>query len=102
MRAAKTEEEIVVVRVGKSGVTEGLLFELDNVLRARGLVKVKFLKRGLVKVKLLKNFRDAYGVESGNKDEVAAELAKALGAEVVETRGYTIVLRRRTARGGVK
>ncbi len=92
MRAAKTEEEIVVVRVGKSGVTEGLLFELDNVLRARGLVKVK----------LLKNFRDAYGVESGNKDEVAAELAKALGAEVVETRGYTIVLRRRTARGGVK
>jgi RNA-binding protein len=92
MRAAKTEEEIVVVRVGKSGITEGLLSELDNVLRARGLVKVK----------LLKNFRDAYGVESGNKDEVAEELAKALGAEVVEVRGYTIVLRRRRARGGAK
>jgi RNA-binding protein len=92
MHAAKTEEEIVVVRVGKSGITEGLLSELDNVLRARGLVKVK----------LLKNFRDAYGVESGNKDEVAEELAKALGAEVVEVRGYTIVLRRRRARGGAK
>jgi RNA-binding protein len=92
MRAAKTEEEIVVVRVGKSGITEGLLSELDNVLRARGLVKVK----------LLKNFRDAYGVESGNKDEVAEKLAKALGAEVVEVRGYTIVLRRRRARGGAK
>jgi RNA-binding protein len=92
MRAAKTEEEIVVVRVGKSGVTEGLLSELDKVLRARGLVKVK----------LLKNFRDAYGVESRNKDEVAAELAEALGAEVVEVRGYTIVLRRRRARGGAK
>ena len=92
MRAAKTEEEIVVVRVGKSGITEGLLSELDNVLRARGLVKVK----------LLKNFRDAYGVESGNKDKVAEELAKALGAEVVEVRGYTIVLRRRRARGGAK
>jgi RNA-binding protein len=92
MRAAKTEKEIVVVRVGKSGITEGLLSELDNVLRARGLVKVK----------LLKNFRDAYGVESGNKDEVAEKLAKALGAEVVEVRGYTIVLRRRRARGGAK
>jgi len=92
MRAAKTEEEIVVVRVGKSGITEGLLSELDNVLRARGLVKVK----------LLKNFRDAYGVESENKDEVAEKLAKALGAEVVEVRGYTIVLRRRRARGGAK
>jgi len=92
MRAAKTEEEIVVVRVGKSGVTEGLLSELDKVLRARGLVQVK----------LLKNFRDAYGVESRNKDEVAAELAEALGAEVVEVRGYTIVLRRRRARGGAK
>jgi RNA-binding protein len=92
MRSAEAGEEIVVVRVGKKGITEGLLAELDNVLRARGVVKVK----------LLRNFREAYGVESGNKREVAAELAKALGAEVVEVRGYTIVLRRRRARGGAK
>jgi RNA-binding protein len=92
MRSAEAGEEIVVVRVGKKGITEGLLAELDNILRARGVVKVK----------LLRNFREAYGVESGNKREVAAELAEALGAEVVEVRGYTIVLRRRRARGGAK
>lgn len=92
MPATKTDEEVVVVRVGKKGITESLLSELDNILRARGLVKVK----------LLKNFRDAYGVESKNKEEVAAKLAKALGAEVVEVRGYSIIIRRRKARGGAR
>jgi len=92
MRTAETEEEIVVVRVGKRGITEGLLAELDNVLSARGVVKVK----------LLRNFREAYGVGSKSKHEVAAELAESLGAEVVEVRGYTIVLRRRKARGGAR
>ncbi len=92
MRVAGTEEETVVVRVGKRGITEGLLSELDNVLRARGIVKVK----------LLRNFREAYGVGSKSKYEIAAELAKTLGAEVVEVRGYTIVLRRRRIGGGTK
>lgn len=81
----KAEDEIVTVRVGKKGLTEGLLSELDNVLRARGIVKVK----------LLKNFREAFGIERDSKSAIAAKLAEALGAEVVDVRGYTIILRRR-------
>ncbi|MEM1509450.1 MAG: YhbY family RNA-binding protein [Thermofilaceae archaeon] len=77
-------EEIVTVRVGKKGITNELLKELDNVLRARGLVKVQFLK----------NFRDAYGINRENKAEIAADLAQALGAKVAESRGYTILLKK--------
>jgi len=81
--------ELVVVRVGKKGVTEGLLRELDNVLRARGVVKVK----------LLRNFREAYGIDSRTKRSFAEDLARRLGARLVEVRGYTIVLRRGGGRG---
>ncbi|MCD6357354.1 MAG: RNA-binding protein [Thermoprotei archaeon] len=81
--------ELVVVRVGKKGVTEGLLRELDNVLRARGMVKVK----------LLRNFREAYGIDSRTKRKFAEDLARRLGAKLVEVRGYTLVLRRGGGRG---
>lgn len=77
-------DEVVTVRVGKKGITSELLKELDNVLRARGLVKVQ----------LLKNFRDAYGVNRDNKADVVADLAQALGAQVAELRGYTILLKK--------
>lgn len=82
-------EEIVTVKVGKKGITDALLKEIGNVLRARSLVKVQ----------LLKNFRDAYGVNRENKAAIAAELAQALGAQVVQVRGYTILLKRVKKRG---
>ncbi len=77
-------EEIVTVRIGKKGITDALLKEIDNVLRVRSLVKVQ----------LLKNFRDAHGVNRENKAAIAAELAQALRAQVVQVRGYTILLQR--------
>ena len=79
-----SEEEVVTVRVGKKGLTEQLIYELDNVLNARGVVKVK----------LLKNFRDCFSVDKEAKKALAAELAKALNAEIVDIRGYTITLKR--------
>jgi len=82
---SRKAEEVVVVRVGKKGLTEGVLSEIDNVLRARGVVKVK----------LLRNFREAYGVDRLARRQVAEELARRLGAEVVDVRGYVITLRRR-------
>ena len=74
----------MVVRIGKKGITDALLRELDNVLRARNIVKVK----------LLKNYREAYGA---GRSEVARELADKLGARVVEVRGFTILLERKGA-----
>ena len=82
----------MVVRIGKKGITDGLLRELDTILRLRGAVKVK----------LLKNFREAYGIDRDARKLVAEELSKTLGAEVVDIRGYVITLRRgklRTSHG---
>ncbi|MFB6156882.1 MAG: YhbY family RNA-binding protein [Haloferacaceae archaeon] len=66
------------VRVGKRGV-EAVVDEVDDQLRDRDLVKVKFLRaaRGGTTV-----------------DELAADLAGQAGADVFETRGNTAVIRR--------
>jgi RNA-binding protein len=66
----------VTVWVGKSGI-DAVTDELADQLRDRTLVKVKFL-------------RSARG--SRDVEELAAELAAAVDAEVIETRGNTAVL----------
>jgi RNA-binding protein len=65
----------VTVWVGKSGV-EAVVDELSDQLDDRKLVKAKFL-------------RAARGGTS--TDELAEELAEAVGADLVETRGNTAV-----------
>ncbi len=65
----------VTVWVGKSGI-EAVVDELADQLDDRKLVKAKFL-------------RAARGGSS--TDELAAELAEAVGADLVETRGNTAV-----------
>ena len=65
----------VTVWVGKSGI-EAVVDELSDQLDDRKLVKAKFL-------------RAARGGTS--TDELAAELAEAVGADLIETRGNTAV-----------
>ncbi|ESP89186.1 YhbY family RNA-binding protein [Candidatus Halobonum tyrrellensis] len=65
----------VTLRVGKNGV-ESVADELERQLGNRDLVKVKFL-------------RSARG--AGEVEELAADLADRVGADVVETRGNTAV-----------
>ena len=66
----------VTVWVGKHGI-ESVTDELTDQLQERRLVKVKFL-------------RAARG--SDDTDTLAAELADAVGADLVETRGNMAVL----------
>lgn len=66
------------LRVGKRGV-EAVVEEADDQLTDRDLLKVKFLRAA----------RAGDDVEG-----LAAELADAVGAEVVETRGNTAVIHR--------
>mgnify|MGYP000126032702 FL=1 len=66
----------VTVWVGKHGI-ESVTDELADQLQERRLVKVKFL-------------RAARG--SDDTDTLAAELADAVGADLIETRGNTAVL----------
>ena len=68
----------VTVWVGKGGVG-AVVDELDDQLRERDLVKVKFL-------------RAARG--GTDTEELAADLAGRVGAEVVDVRGHTGVLHR--------
>lgn len=63
------------VHVGKNGITEGLVEELRKQLKERKVVKVKVLP----------------GAESG-KREIAEELAKKTGSELIEVRGNTVLL----------
>lgn len=74
-----------MVNIGKKGLTEGVLREIENVLRARGVVTVK----------LLRSFRESTGL---SREEVAEILARALSAEVVGVRGFVIALRKERER----
>lgn len=75
------DEEVVTVNIGKKGITDSLLSELDNVLRARGVVKVK----------LLRSYRESSDL---TREEVAKLLSEKLNAEVAGVRGFVIALRR--------
>ncbi|MCK5252256.1 MAG: YhbY family RNA-binding protein [Thermoplasmata archaeon] len=72
------------VNVGKGGLTEGVLDELDVQLKRQHLVKVKIQ-------------RSAVGGDREGKDMQAIELADRLGAELVERRGHTVLLYRKKA-----
>jgi len=74
-------KDIPVVNIGKKGLDEAVLEEIKNVLKARGIVKVK----------LLKNFRETYGL---SPEEAAVVLSQRLSAEIVGVRGFVIVLKK--------
>jgi len=65
--------------VGKGGLGEGVVAEIRRQLEAHGLVKLRLL-------------------EAARQDEdrhaMAERLAQACGAELVEVRGFTVVLYR--------
>jgi RNA-binding protein len=75
---ARAHDLDVTLRVGKAGV-DAVVDELDDQLSNRDLVKVKFL-------------RAARG--GTTTDELAADLADRVSADLVETRGHTAVFHR--------
>lgn len=75
---ARAHDLDVTVWVGKAG-TDQVVDELSDQLQDRDLVKVKFLRAA----------RGNDGVE-----DLAADLADRVGADVVDTRGHTTVLHR--------
>jgi len=63
------------VHVGKEGLTDGIVEELKAQIKRKKLVKVRVLPAADM-----------------DKDEVAEELAERSGAQVVETRGFTVLM----------
>ncbi len=63
------------VRIGRSGLTGAVVDEVRAQLKKKELVKIKILGAGRIEVKA-----------------IASELAERCSAELVDTRGNTVVL----------
>lgn len=68
----------VILQVGKSGVIDTLVKQVDDALTARELIKIKVLENAPV-----------------NAREVAQELSEKTGADVVQVIGMKVSLYRR-------
>ena len=70
------------VRIGKGGLHKGLIGEVGRRLKEEGTIKVRVLR--------------SYLTASGRTvEDIAGEVAEAVGAEVVMVRGHIFVLRKR-------
>ena len=64
------------VRIGKNGITEGIIREVTNVLRKDKAVKIKCLKV----------------IPTDVAKDIGNNLAKLTNSEVIDVRGKTIIL----------
>ncbi len=66
--------------IGKNGVTDSLVEEINRQLKDNKLIKVKVLKSAM---------------DSMSREEIARLLAEKTGAELIEVKGNTVVLFKR-------
>jgi len=66
-----------VIRIGKSGLTEGIINEIKEQLK----------KKKLIKIKLLKAF-----IEDKDKKKTAKEIAAKTDSELIHQVGFVVVL----------
>ena len=72
-RAAKIKPDVAI---GKGQVSDGVISEVDRILEAKEIVKIKFLRSS----------------DLQNKDQMIALLVGETKSKLVETRGNTITL----------
>ncbi len=75
-------DNIVTINVGKKGINDNLVREINTLLE----------KRGVVKVKMLKNFRQNYGYL--DRKEMAKEIAEKVKGDLVDLRGFVLTFKR--------
>jgi RNA-binding protein len=68
-----------IFQIGKGGLNENMIKQLDDVLEARELIKVKVLNNCLADI-----------------DDLAEQIAKDTGAVVAQTIGHIILLYRKS------
>lgn len=66
-----------IIQIGKSGLTEGVLKQLDDLLEARELIKIKVLNNCIEE-----------------KEEIVETICNSLNAEFVQSLGNKIVIYR--------
>lgn len=78
---ARMKEKVVTINVGKNGITESLINEINLQLE----------KRGVVRVRMLKNFRSHSGK---SKEELVGEIVSKVKGKVMDFRGFVLTLER--------
>ena len=78
----KLPETLPQINVGKKGLCENVVREIDRQLDDKEYVKIRFL-------------RSALAVEGVDKRKLAAKLASMLNARIIDVRGLTVTLYRR-------
>jgi RNA-binding protein len=73
----KAKELLALVRIGKSGISESVVEEVNKQLKLHKLVKVKLLKTCLAE---------------GNRKDVAKDLATKTGSELILLQGGVVTL----------
>jgi len=81
-RALKAKAKAVkpMVWVGKNGITEEIIIQIDGFLK----------KYKLVKIRLLNSFVDAH-----DRKQAAKELAEKTGSKIIDQIGFVVALHRR-------
>lgn len=75
---AKTLEPIL--RIGKNGLTNGVI----------GEIKLQLKKNRLIKIKLLKSF-----IQDKDKKELVKEISELTNSEIIEFVGFTLTLNKK-------
>lgn len=65
--------------IGKNGLTEQVIEELNKLLKKKKIIKIKFLR----------NF-----IEDKNRKEVCASIAQSTNSEIILQIGFTVVLKK--------
>lgn len=73
-------KKLIITRVGKAGITNGIVEEIKKQLKRTKVVKVKFLS--------------AF-IKGKDKKEVVKELAENVGASIKQRVGFTAVLQKK-------
>ena len=76
--------KVVTINVGKRGINEGLIREINTMLE----------KYGIVKVRMLKNFRMVGELEGKDKKQLAKEIAEKVDGKLIDFRGFVLTFKR--------
>nr|WP_235185673.1 YhbY family RNA-binding protein [Candidatus Acidianus copahuensis] len=67
------------VRIGKNGISQGIIEEIKRQLKEKRVVKIRI------------------GNKEGNRKEIANKIAEITGSRLIEVRGYTFVLEKESS-----
>ena len=78
------DDDVVTINIGKRGLNEGVIREINMMLE----------KRGIVKVRMLRSFRLKGQLEGKDKRQLAKEIAERVNGKLVDFRGFVLTFKR--------